>query len=166
MEITKDNYRKLNGLHELLKYVKDCLSEDIKKLPNQDYIDPEILTDKIERLGKDLEAYQKKLKEDAPYIFDGNILRIDITDAISFTTYKYYKILDSKNFSKNNFIICDTLEVTLGDYETSISYKNHENIDVQSLISEYLTFYHQDGEDIKIQYENYKKFLDNLQPPK
>ena len=163
MEITKDNYRKLNNLYEFLVYSRTCITEDVKGLKKQDYIDPKILDDKIEKLKKDLEAYSKNLRDKTPYIFKGNILRIDVTDAISYVSYKYYEILDLKDY---DLIICNILEVTSGDYEKSISYKTDEKINSYELVSEYHTYYHQEGEDVKNQYENYKKFLDNLQPPK
>lgn len=132
----------------------------LSMLKEQDYLDLNVLSDLIKRIGEDKARYIDSIRNQIlSKVSVGEIFRVRKSDGISINTTTYYELrmVGDKRSQVN------TLTIVRGEYINSMIYKSFEQVDTAVLLSIVEGKSFEKGEEVNNEYSANLKLL-NLLP--
>ena len=139
--------------------IKDLLDYTIDRLEGkqQDYISVDSLKNIRDKISEDLNKYSEEQKSKCEDLKVGNIIRITLSDGISYYQQDYYLI---KRISLTT-IEADLISVMVGDYENSIKKEIDKKVKIDDFIKMYNRCYHKLIDDHK-EWRNLESYLEKM----
>ena len=138
-----------------------ALIDQLKGIPGQDYFNIEDLEKTRERMRDDVCNYLDDVRKSAAEscIRVGKIIRLDTSDAISWTKKTYLKFSEVR--PEDDEVVYDLVEVVKGDSVNGIAYKEQERKSFSEIITSVSSGI-KEGPDIDAEYGNYIKSLTTI----